>query len=150
MPSIRRARAGGGRTRRAASKPPRLVLRFAVVTAIGLAIATAGILVFVRHHATAQAERAVAFHARFVADAILRDRLRPSDFAAPPQSKRRAELDELFRRRVLVGGPVRLRLLTPDGRVTYSNDGSLIGTTPLMRRRSVAPFAGRWSPTSRR
>ena len=67
----------------AAPRPPRLVLRFAVYTAVGLAIATAGILVFVRQHAIAQSEQAVAFHTNFVAQSILPDRLRPSDLERP-------------------------------------------------------------------
>ncbi len=110
------------------SKPPRLVLRFAVYTALGLAIAAAGILVFVRHHAIAQAESAVAFHTSFVAETILRDRLQQTDFQAPVSEPRRAQLDRLLRRQVLVGGALRVTLYGPDGRVTYSSDRSLIGS----------------------
>jgi diguanylate cyclase (GGDEF)-like protein len=110
------------------SKPPRLVLRFAVVTAVGIAIAGAGILLFVRHHGTVQAEGAVAFHARFVADSILRDEVERADFEATVDGERRTQLDRLFRRQVLAGGALRARLLAPDGRVTYSNDHALIGT----------------------
>jgi diguanylate cyclase (GGDEF)-like protein len=117
------------KTERAPSRPPRLILRFAVVTAIGLAVAGAGILVFVRHHGTVQAESAVAFHARFVADAILQDEIAPSDFAAPVDAERAAALDLIFRRQVLADGALRARLLSPSGLVTYSNDHSLIGRT---------------------
>jgi diguanylate cyclase (GGDEF)-like protein len=109
-------------------EPPRLVLRFAVYTALGLAIAAAGILVFVRHYAIAQAERAVTFHTSFVAESILRDRLRPSDLQQPVTRARRTQLDRLFRRQVLVAGALRVALYAPDGRITYSSDHSLIGS----------------------
>ena len=109
-------------------RPPRLVLRFAVYTAIGLAIAAAGILVFVRQHAINQAESAVSFHTGFVAESILRGRLHRSDLQRPVSPARRAQLDGLFRRQVLVAGTLRVALYAPDGRITYSNDHSLIGS----------------------
>jgi diguanylate cyclase (GGDEF)-like protein len=102
--------------------PPRLVLRFAVYTAVGLALAAAGILVFVRQHAIAQAEQSVAFHAGFVANSIIEDRLRATDFAHPSRRRER-ELDRLFKRAVLVGGTVGATLYTPGGRIAYSTDG---------------------------
>jgi hypothetical protein len=64
----------------ALARPPRLVLRFAVYTALTLALGGAGFLWYVHRYATAQAERAVRFHAGFVADTTLRSRLRRSDF----------------------------------------------------------------------
>ena len=109
-------------------KPPRLVLRFAVYTALGLAIAAAGILIFVRQHAIGQAERAVTFHTSFIAESILRERLRPSDLQRPVSPARREQLDRLFQRQVLVTGALRVALYAPDGRITYSNDHALIGT----------------------
>ncbi len=108
-------------------KPPRLVLRFAVYTALGLAIAAAGILIFVRQHAIEQAERAVTFHTGFVAESILRDRLRPSDLQQPVSLARRAQLDRLFQGQVLVTGALRVALYAPDGTITYSNNHALIG-----------------------
>ena len=108
-------------------KAPRLVLRFAVYTAVGLAIATAGILVFVRQHAIGQSERAVSFHASFVAGSILPGPLRAADFRAPVTDARRAELDRFFRSRILVGGAVRATLFGAGGRITYSSDPSLLG-----------------------
>lgn len=112
------------------TKPPRLVLRFALYTAVVLAVAGSAIVLFVRHHASAQAENEVAFHAGFVADAILRDRLSPSDLSAPVTGVRQAQLDRLFLRHVLLGGTLRAKLYGVDGRVTYSTDHSLIGTAP--------------------
>jgi diguanylate cyclase (GGDEF)-like protein len=120
LPPIRSEAAGE-------AQPPRLVLRFVVYTAVGLAIAAAGILVFVRQHAIAQSERAVSFHTAFVAESILPDRLRPSDLERPVSDARRAQLDRFFRRQILVGGALRVTLFAPDGRITYSTDASLIG-----------------------
>jgi diguanylate cyclase (GGDEF)-like protein len=107
--------------------PPRLVLRFALYTAVGLALAAAGILLFVRQHGIAQAEHSVAFHARFVADTVLRGDLNANDFARPVSARRRAALDRLFRSNVLVGGTRGATLYGPDGRVTYSTNHALIG-----------------------
>src|SRR5688572_23403659 len=50
---------------------PRLVLRFAVVTAAALALAAAAILLVVRHFDTVQAERAATSRARVIATAVL-------------------------------------------------------------------------------
>jgi diguanylate cyclase (GGDEF)-like protein len=121
---------------------PRLVLRFAVYTAVALSLAAALILLFVRHHGTAQAERSVTFHARFVADTILRQRLREDDFAAPAEGARLAELDKLFKRELIVGGTLRLTIFGRNGRVTYSSDHSLIGTKPADSALTAAAFQG--------
>jgi len=102
-------------------KPPRIIMRFAVLTAIGLALATAGILVFVRHNGMQQAEQAVTFHAAFVADSLLRTRLRSGDFTAPVTKQREAELDRLFRQEVLVAGTLHAELYGADGRLTYAS-----------------------------
>jgi diguanylate cyclase (GGDEF)-like protein len=110
--------------------PPRLVFRFALYTAIGLALAAAGILLFVRQHGIAQAEQSVTFHAGFVANSTLRDRLRPSDFARPLSRRRQRELDSLFRREVLVGGTLAVTLYAPGGRIAYSSDRRSTGTAP--------------------
>jgi diguanylate cyclase (GGDEF)-like protein len=109
------------------ARTPRLVLRFAVYTAIGLAAAGAAILLLVRNYATSQAENAIAYHARFVAEVALGERLRPSDFAHPAKGARLKTLDTLFRRQVLVDGVLRASLYSPDGRITYSSDHAQIG-----------------------
>jgi diguanylate cyclase (GGDEF)-like protein len=126
-----------------AAQPPRLVLRFALLTAFGLSAAAAVILLFVRQHATDQAESAVTFHSRFVAQSILRDQLRPRDFSAPVSEARRTQLDQLFQREVLVGATLRVRLIGPDGRVTYSSSPEMIGKRPPQGTPLEAAFAGR-------
>jgi PAS domain S-box-containing protein len=110
----------------AADAPPRLVLRFALYSAIALLIASLGILWFVRHEAQQSAEREVGQRARLVASGLTQE-LRPSDFSGPVTGQRRSGLDGLFRER-LMGGLVRIKLWSRDGTVTYSNEHSLIGT----------------------
>jgi diguanylate cyclase (GGDEF)-like protein len=108
--------------------PPRLVLRFAVSTAIGLALAAAAILLVVRHFNTVQAERAATSQARVIASTVLRGELLESDFERTVSASRRAALDELFRASVLREGVLLVRLHARDGTVTYSTDHRLIGT----------------------
>jgi diguanylate cyclase (GGDEF)-like protein len=110
-----------------ADRLPRLQLRFAIYTAVGLAFATAAILIFVRGYAMVQAENAVKYHAKYLSSITLGDRVQPTDFATPVRDARRTELDLLFRRRVLVDGTLRATLLSSDGVVTYSTDTALIG-----------------------
>ncbi len=108
------------------SDPPRLVLRFAVSTGIGLALAAAAILLVVRHFDTVQAEQNATAQARVLASSVLRDSLLASDFRTP-DAARRAELDRLFSNRVLEEGVLLASLVTPDGSVSYSTDHRLIG-----------------------
>ncbi|MDP9285970.1 MAG: ATP-binding protein [Actinomycetota bacterium] len=111
-----------------ASSTP-LHLRFAAATAAVFATAGGALLLYVRQDEIQRAERAVAEHARFVEQSILRDELRPSDLRAPVGGTRRTQLDRLFARRVLIDGGLRVKLYgAPDGLVTYSNVHSLVGT----------------------
>jgi diguanylate cyclase (GGDEF)-like protein len=133
----------GLRRRRAESpafeeeRAPRLVLRFAVVTALCLGVAAAAILVSVRHVNRAQAERAAAEQTRVLAESVLGDGLRPSDLAAPVAAARRAAIDGLVRRRIVRRGSsvLHLRLIRADGTVTYSTDHAEIGTASGERAR---------------
>src|ERR671917_958381 len=92
--------------------PPRLVLRFAVCTGIGLAIAAAAILLVVRHFNTVQAERAATSQARVIASTVLRGELLEADFERTVSRSRRAALDELFRTSVLGEGILLVNLYT--------------------------------------
>jgi diguanylate cyclase (GGDEF)-like protein len=108
--------------------PPRLVLRFAITTCIGLALAGAAILLVVRHFNTVQAERAATSEARVLASSVLRGSLEASDFERQVGPARRAALDELFEAHVLNAGVLLGKLYANDGTVTYSTDHRLIGT----------------------
>jgi PAS domain S-box-containing protein len=110
-----------------AGRPPRLVLRFALYSALALALAGLGILFVVRHEAQVQADRELTSDATRAA-ATLSTQLRKADLTEPVISPERlAALDALFAPE-LMSGVVRVKLWRHDGTVTYSNDHSLIGT----------------------
>ena len=108
--------------------PPRLVLRFAITTCIGLALAAAAILLVVRHFNTVQAERAATSEARVLASSVLRGSLQAPDFERGVRPARQQALDELFEKHVLTAGVLLAKLYASDGTVTYSTDHRLIGT----------------------
>ncbi len=111
-----------------AERQPRLVLRFAVVTAVGLALAGALILGVIREIDQRQAVRAATDRARFVAETFLHGAIRPADARRPVVGARRAELDRLMRRHVLIDGALRVSVVGAGNRITYSTDHRLIGT----------------------
>jgi diguanylate cyclase (GGDEF)-like protein len=123
-------------------RPPRLVLRFAVVTALCLGIGGAAILVFMRHLNTVNAERNAAAHAQFLAESVLSHDLDAADFSGPVSASRRRELDELFERKVLRPGTVLVTLSRPDRLVTYSTDHRLIGRVAASAERTREAIEG--------
>ncbi len=108
--------------------PPRLVLRFAVATALALALAAGAILLVVRHFDTVQAEREATSRARVIATAVLAGSLVAADFERPVVGARRSALDDLLARHVLEEGVLLVTLYSDGGTVTYSTDHRLIGT----------------------
>jgi diguanylate cyclase (GGDEF)-like protein len=108
---------------------PRLTLRFVLWTAAVLTVAATAVFVLVARQLTTQAERAAIARAELTSRAVLATSLRPSDLTAPVSPARRRQLDALFERRVLVGGPVRASLVRRDGMVVYSTEHALIGTS---------------------
>jgi two-component system, sensor histidine kinase and response regulator len=110
----------------ASQRPPRLVLRFALYSALALLLAGLGILWFVRHEAQLRAEKDIVARATRAAT-TLAPHLRESDLEAPVSGSRLAELDALLKPE-LVDGVIRVKLWRPDGTVTYSNAHYLIGT----------------------
>jgi PAS domain S-box-containing protein len=110
-----------------AGRPPRLVLRFALYSALALALAGAGILLFVRHEAQIHAEEDLTADATRAATALSSE-MRQSDLDSPVKSAARLQtLDAIFKPE-LMAGVVRVKLWGRDGTVTYSNDHSLIGS----------------------
>jgi diguanylate cyclase (GGDEF)-like protein len=106
-------------------RPPRLVLRFAVVTAACLGLGAAAILGFVRHTDTVQAERAAANRAQFAVDAVVADALRPADVRGQLSASRRNEL--LATTRVLLAGDTMLVTASHRGRIFWATDDVRIG-----------------------
>ena len=113
-----------------AERAPHLVLRFALFTALGLGLATAAIVLFVRQENTSQSQRNAVDRARFATEAVLKSELRPADLKARPSQTRRRELNRLFRARVLVGGISELTLYDAAGRATYSTVPGAVGRRP--------------------
>jgi signal transduction histidine kinase len=81
----------------------------------------------VHQRATAQAESQAAARTHFLVDVLLHDAVTPADFTQPVVGPRRRELDSLFQRALRSEGMVRMNLIAPDGRITYSTESALIG-----------------------
>jgi diguanylate cyclase (GGDEF)-like protein len=121
----------------AAEKPPRLVIRFAVFTALGLALAAVAIAFLVRSGSTAQAQRHAIERARFATEAVLARELRPPDLTARPSPARRRELGRLFREGVLLEGILGVALYDASGRLTFAAGPGASRTLPTERVREA-------------
>lgn len=98
------------------------MLRFAAYTAVALAIAGAAILWFVHVYSVDRATSAAEFHARYVADAVLRERLLPADIRGTASKARKRSVDEFIRSAVLVEGVESARIYDRTGRVVYASN----------------------------
>ena len=107
-------------------RPPRLVLRFAVYTGLGITLAAASILLIVRHFERSAAERGATLYARQAA-ALAGEHLTRQDFVGTVSPARRAQLDRLFNRRLLRDGTLRVELIDLHGRITYSTEHARAG-----------------------
>ena len=116
------------RTSPAATRPPRLALRFAVYTGIALVVVAIAMLWVLERDVETRAEQRAVEQTQQVAEATLPRHLQGADFARPVPPKRRQALDAFFGD-IVVGGLVRATLFNRSGQVTYSTDHSLIGTT---------------------
>jgi diguanylate cyclase (GGDEF)-like protein len=122
------------------SRPPSLVARFAIVTALCLGAGAATILFFTRQLDLRQAEKHAAESAASYATGLLSRDLRPGDLGSRTTPARRAALDKLLAPRMRADGTVRLALARPDGVITYSTERGEIGrsVTELARFREAA------------
>lgn len=114
------------RAHSARERSPRLVLLFALCTALGVAAAAAVILVVVRHADTARAQGQAIDRAQYAARAVLGPELRAEDLAQRPRPERARQLDRLFDTRVLLEGIHGATLYGPNGRASYSTDQSVV------------------------
>lgn len=103
-------------------RPPRLVLRFALVLSVALALASAVILVVVYHFAISQAEQAATRQASLLASTLLQHEIETSDLEGRVSRARAAELDALFGSLSMSEGMLGVSLVRRDGLVTYSSD----------------------------
>ena len=127
--TLRRGRGGPPRA-------PRLVLRFALLTGVSLAIASVAIFVMVRGFVTAQARDAVEQNTRFVAEAVLSRELAPGDFERRPSPARRRALERLFRQQVMIDDVESAALYGTSGRLTFAT--SELGGADLAPLRAAA------------
>jgi signal transduction histidine kinase len=111
----------------AVERQPRLVLRFALYTGAVLLAAGLAIAWLVNREVANRAQRTVEQQAAAVVNANLRARLHADDFRAPVSPARRAELDTLFRRSILIPGVVGGRVIGPTGTITYAANHDAIG-----------------------
>jgi diguanylate cyclase (GGDEF)-like protein len=100
------------------------------MSAVALLISCAAMVAYTRHWSLDRAEAAASDHTRFVARSVLPARIRASDFAGPVSAARRRTLDRFFAHEVLFDGALRVKLYSPGGMITYSNDHEVIGTRP--------------------
>ena len=122
------------------ARPPRLVLRFAVYSAIALALAWVAIFWVVRREAEERAQHQVEVRTSEVAERV-DPSLTPQDFAGPVTTERRQELDAAFDPE-LVGTLLRFKLVNADGVVTYSTDPEIIGGRSDSRESLEKALAG--------
>jgi diguanylate cyclase (GGDEF)-like protein len=105
------------------------VLRFAILSAVCLGVAAAGILGVTRHLNVQAAQQNVATQVSFASSSVLADAFTQADLQAAPDEVRRRELDRILARRLsALNGIVLVSLSGTDGRVTYSTNHGLIGT----------------------
>ena len=95
------------------------MLRFAVFTALGLALAGAAIVGVVRDETTSRSLESANERAIFATDAVLERELRATDLRSP-QPARRRDLGRMLRTSVLREGIVQVTLHDARGRTTYS------------------------------
>jgi signal transduction histidine kinase len=129
---------------RAIEPRPRLVLRFALYAGAVLLAAGLAIAWLVNREVALRAEHSVEAQARAVAERNLRSSLRPSDFTRQVSPARKAQLDRLFRGRILVGNVVGGRLVARDGRITYAVLHRFIGKRVPYTSELDEIFAGRF------
>ncbi len=130
MRVTQQARAGGAAS--LGQRPPRLVFRVALFSALTLGIGAATLLIFIRHFERTRAEETATLHASVAAQTVV-DRLRPSDLSAPLSDARREELDRILTARVLDDGTPASAIATADGRLVHATDGAGAGSAPLTR-----------------
>ena len=86
------------------ASPPSLVRRFAVYAGLALLVAAAAGFFYFRQYATRHAESTALAHTKYVAESVLPEKLRRSDFDGVVDSRRRRELDRVANRDLLAPG----------------------------------------------
>ena len=88
MSEVTAGATAGARPASSVGATPRLILRFALYTSVGIALAAASLILFVRHFERGRAEHAATLHTALVA-ALVADELRSSDLDGAVTRERR-------------------------------------------------------------
>src|SRR5207249_2023756 len=87
-----------------------------------------GVAAIMARAVRSQEEAGASFHARTVAQQVVRPLLEPADLAAPVTGLRYTELRAIVESRVLSDGRViRVKVWRPDGTIVFSDDQDLVG-----------------------
>jgi diguanylate cyclase (GGDEF)-like protein len=113
-------RATGERRRPESTNPPRLIVRFAIYLAIGLALAAGGILVFVRQSNTTQAESYARERAELIGGLAMPIGLDAGSLSRPIRGVRKRKLDAFFRAELARGTILSAAVYRLDGRRLYT------------------------------
>lgn len=108
----------------------RLVLRFAVLSLVALALAFSGTLWFTVNDAHRDARRAVTARASLVATTLAANPMMPEDFSGVGP-ERRHDLDKWFQQGPLLGSMLAAEIVTPAGEVLYATGDGIID--PIVR-----------------
>jgi diguanylate cyclase (GGDEF)-like protein len=121
-------RATGARRRPDTAGPPRLIARFGLTLAVGLAFAAGGILVFVRASNTSQAESHARERAELIGGLAIPLGLDDGSLDRPLHGARKARLDRFFRGELRHGTIRGAAVFGLDGRRLYA-----VGATSRQR-----------------
>ena len=116
------------RPEREPTRQPHIVVRFAVASLAAFVLVGAVGMVLMIRYARERAERAGAFHAAFVASAVLGPALSGLDLSRPITGDDAARIRELVRERILADGrDVRVKVWRFDGTIVFSDASNLVG-----------------------
>jgi len=104
-----------------------LVGSFALASLVAILAIGVAITVITTHQVVRTQELDAQFHARFVADSVLRLELRRFDLSTPLEGRDYRRLDDFVRERILLDPVVRMKLWGLDGTILYSDEPRLVG-----------------------
>ncbi len=108
-------------------RPPRVLLTFAVYTAIAVLIASLVAVLVIRRNVEQNSMQKVSEHTRFVASTVVPGELRTTDWQAVLKGEKLKRFDSLVSRDLLNDGVLRVKLYNADGLTVYDSDGTLTG-----------------------
>jgi diguanylate cyclase (GGDEF)-like protein len=123
---------------RARGRAPRLVLRFTLLTALGLTIAAAVVVTVVRDAYAVQGQQRAIDRARLAAQAVLERELRPTDLMRPVRASRQRQLKRLFARLAIDDTWHGVTLYSRRGVITFSTSQNAAGRANVEIAREAA------------